>query len=348
MTSSANSKTGSRHERTVTLKTIAEHLGVTAATVSATLNNSAAARCISAPTKQRVIAAARELDYKPNFFAQTLRGRRTHIVGVITERIEDFYGSSIISGIEEYLQQKNYFPLIVVHRRDPQLLQTYFQLLEARGVEGFIAIDTSIEQQPPLSTVSVGGRLRIGGVTNVTLDHKCAVRLALRHLKDLGHKEIAFMQVHPHSPNSAARWSATCQAAAGLGIEIRPALIGQVESADSTLAGGYLVAKQLLERKLPFTALFAYNDISAIGSIRAFREAGLRVPQDISVVGFDDIPGAAFTNPGLSTVRQPLVKMGRMAAQPLVVRIERRGKRVRDITIEPEFVVRQSTGPVSS
>jgi DNA-binding LacI/PurR family transcriptional regulator len=348
MTSSANSKTGSRHERTVTLKTIAEHLGVTAGTVSATLNNSAAARCISAPTKQRIIAAARELDYKPNFFAQTLRGRRTQIIGVITERIEDFYGSSIISGIEQYLQQKNYFSLIVVHRRDPQLLQTYFQLLEARGVEGFIAIDTSIEQQPPLSTVFVGGRLRVGGVTNVTLDHKGAARLALKHLKDLGHKEIAFMQVHPQSPNSAARWSATRQAAAHLGIEIRPELIGQVESADLTQAGGYLVAKQLLERKLPFTALFAYNDISAIGSIRAFREAGLCVPQDISVVGFDDIPGAGFTNPGLSTVRQPLVKMGRIAAQTLVDRIECRGKRVRDITVEPEFVVRQSTGPVSS
>jgi len=348
MTSPANSKAGLRRERTVTLKTIAEHLGVTAATVSATLNNSAAARCISAPTKQRVIAAARELDYKPNFFAQTLRGRRTYIVGVISERIEDFYGSSIISGIEGYLQQKNYFPLIVVHRRDPQLLQTYFQLLEARGVEGFIAIDTFIGEQPPLSTVSVGGRLRVGGVTNVTLNHKSAVRLALRHLKDLGHKEIAFMQVHPHSPNSAARWSATCQAAARLGIEIRPELVGQVESVDSTLAGGYLFAKHLLEGKLPFTALFAYNDVSAIGSIRAFREAGLRVPQDISVVGFDDIPAAAFTNPGLSTVRQPLVEMGRIAAQTLVDRIERRGKQVRDITIEPEFVVRQSTGPVTS
>jgi hypothetical protein len=193
-------------------------------------------------------------------------------------------------------------------------LQTYFQLLEARGVEGFIAIDTSIEQQPPLSTVFVGGRLRVGGITNVTIDHKCAVRLALRHLKDLGHREIAFMQVHPHSPNSAARWSATCHAAANLGIKIQRALIGQVESPDSTMAGGYLAAKQLLEIKLPFTALFAYNDISAIGSIRAFREAGLRVPQDISVVGFDDIPGAGFTNPGLTTVRQPLVKMGRICS----------------------------------
>jgi LacI family transcriptional regulator len=348
MTPSANRKTGLRYEPRVTLKTIAEHLGLTAATVSATLNNSAAARCISARTKQRVIAATQELGYKPNFFARTLRGKRTYMIGVIADNIGDVCGSSIISGIQGYLQQENYLFLTVIHRHDPQLLQTYSQLLLTRGVEGFIAIDTCLEQEPSLPTVSVRGRMRVTGVTNVTLDHKRAGELALRHLKDLGHKEIAFLQGHPESPDSGVPWSAVCQAAAHLAVGIRPALTGQVESADSTPAGGYLFAKQLLEAKRPFTALFAYNDISAIGSIRAFREAGLRVPQDISVVGFGDIPGAEFANPGLSTVRQPLVKMGQIAAQTVVDHIEGRGERVREIVIEPEFVARRSTGPASS
>jgi len=122
----------------------------------------------------------------------------------------------------------------------------------------------------------------------------------------------------------------------------------QLDGIDSTPAIGYPFAKQLLARKYPFTALFAYNDISAIGSLWAFREAGLRVPEDISIVGFDDIPGAAYANPGLTTVRQPLQKMGRIAAQTVVELIEGRGKYVPEIAIEPEFVIRQSTGPLPS
>jgi LacI family transcriptional regulator len=130
-----------------------------------------------------------------------------------------------------------------------------------------------------------------------------------------------------------------------LSIRIRPELTVQLEGTDSTPAIGYPFAKQLLARKHPFTALFAYNDISAIGSIWAFREAGLRVPEDISIVGFDDIPGAAYANPGLTTVRQPLLKMGQIAAQTVVDLIEGRGEYVPEIAIEPEFVARQSTGP---
>jgi LacI family transcriptional regulator len=112
---------------------------------------------------------------------------------------------------------------------------------------------------------------------------------------------------------------------------------------------GYPITKQLLERKQHFTALFAYNDISAIGAIWALREAGLRVPEDVSIVGFDDIPGAAFANPGLTTVRQPLLRMGEIAAQTLVSYIEERQEYVPEIAIEPEFVIRDSTArPVRS
>ncbi len=141
------------------------------------------------------------------------------------------------------------------------------------------------------------------------------------------------------------RWNAICEVAQQLGIRIRPELTIQLEGIDSTPAIGYPFAKQLLGRKHPFTALFAYNDISAIGSIWAFREAGLRVPEDISIVGFDDIAGAAYANPGLTTVRQPLVKMGQIAAQTVVDLIEGRGEYVPEMAIEPEFVIRQSTGP---
>ena len=335
-------------EKKVTLKAVADHLGLTPGTVSATLNNSPAARSIPEHTKQRILAAAKELNYRPNFFARTLRVRRTFTIGVIAEEIGDAYGSQVISGIEKYLTRQNYFFLTVVHRHDPKLLLTYSQMLVERGVEGLITVDTSILEEPSLPTVAVAGHRQIAGVTNIVLDHKRAARLALEHLKNLGHEQIAFLKGQVFSSDSEERWNAITEVAAELGIRIRPELTARIESRDSTPEVGFPVTKELLARKGPFTALFAYNDISAIGATWALREAGLRVPQDVSVVGFDDIPGAAFANPGLTTVRQPLVRMGEIAAQTLVNQIEEREEYVPEIAIEPEFVVRDSTARVAA
>ncbi len=334
---------GTRTERKVTLKTIADQLGLTPGTVSAALNNSAAARSIPEHTKQRIRVAAAELNYRPNFSARMLRTKRTHTIGVIAEEIGDAYGSMVISGIEQCLRENKFFFLTVIHRHDQELLRTYSQMLLSRGVEGFITIDTSITEVPSLPTVAVAGHQNLPGVTNVVLDHKRAARLALEHFRGLGHERIAFIQGQTLSSDSAVRWAAICEAAEELGIRIDPELTIRIDSTDSTPHVGYPFAKQLLSRGRPFTALFAYNDISAIGSIWAIREAGLRVPEDISVVGFDDIPGAAFSNPGLTTVRQPLVRMGQIAARTVIAEIEGRSEHVPQIAIEPEFVVRQST-----
>src|SRR5208282_3580154 len=143
--------------------------------------------------------------------------------------------------------------------------------------------------------------------------------------------------------DSDDRWNAICEVAAKLGIRMRPELIVQLEGDDPTPNLGYPFARQLLARKQPFTVLFAYNDISAIGSITAFQEAGLRVPDDVSVVGFDDIQGAVYVSPPLTTVKQPLQKMGEIAARTLLDRIEGRAKYIPEIAIEPELVVRRST-----
>ena len=332
-----------RENKKVTLKTVAKHLGLAAGTVSATLNNSPAARSIPERTKQRILAAAQELNYRPDFFARTLRMRRTFTIGVIAEEIGDAYGSQVISGIEKYLTGQNYFFLTVVHRHNPKLLQTYSQMLVERGVEGVITVDASILVEPSLPTVAVAGHRQIAGVTNIVLDHKRAARFALEHLKELGHERIAFLQGQVFSSDSEVRWNAICEVALELGIRIRPELTIRIESKVSTPEVGFPVTRELLARREPFTALFAYNDISAIGAIWALREAGLRVPQDVSVVGFDDIPGAAFANPGLTTVRQPLLRMGEIAAQALVRQIEEREEYVPEIAIEPEFVIRDST-----
>ena len=327
----------------MTLKSVAELVGLTASTVSAVLNSSPAARSVPPHTKKRIVAAARALDYRPNFFARSLRVMRTYMIGVIVEEIGDAYGSLVISGIERYLRKQNVFFLTVAHRHDKKLLSSYSTVLRERGVEGFITVDTLLTEEPALPTVAVAGHRQIKGVTNIVLDHRRAASLALAHLADLGHKKIAFMRGSKLSADSDERWNAICEVAAKLGIRMWPELTIELKGDDPTPNLGYPFAKQLLERKQPFTALFAYNDISAIGSICALQEAGLRIPDDVSVVGFDDIRSAAYINPPLTTVRQPLIKMGEMAARTLLDRIEGKVKYVPEIAIEPELVVRRSS-----
>ena len=327
----------------VTLKAVAKHVGLTPGTVSAVLNNSAASKSIPERTRKRILEAAKELNYRPNFFARSLRVQRTYTIGVILEEIGDGYGSLVVSGIEQYLRAKNYFFLTVAHRHDKKLLQSYSQLLTSRGVEGLITVDTSLNEVPALPTVAVSGHRQLHNVTNIILDHRRAAELALRHLAELGHRDIAFLRGQPESSDSQVRWEAICEVAQELGIKIAPELVVQLEGVDSTPELGYPFGKILLERKKPFTALFGYNDISAIGAMRAFQDAGLRTPGDISVIGFDDIASATFCIPSLTTVRQPLVKMGQIAAQTLLDQVEGNAEYVAEIAVEPELVVRNST-----
>src|SRR5215471_3967463 len=139
----------------ITLKAVAQYLGLTPGTVSAVLNDSPSARSIPQDTKNRIRAAAQELNYRPNFFARTLRNKRTYTIGVIAEEIGDSYGSPIISGIEQYLRHRDYFFLTVVHRDEQSMLNGYSQLLSERGVEGVITVDTAVNEPPRLPTVSV-------------------------------------------------------------------------------------------------------------------------------------------------------------------------------------------------
>jgi LacI family transcriptional regulator len=309
------------------------------------LNNSPSAEHIPRHTQERILAAARELNYRPNFFARSLRKKRTYTIGVIAHDIGEGYGSLVVAGIENYVRQKDYFFVTGVHWHDPELFEKYSRLLLQRGVEGFITVDLNLQHSLPLPTVAVSGHGQHEGIININLDQHRAAELALGHLVSLGHRQIALMRGIPASSDAADRWQAICEVAQKLGIEVRPELTVQLDSEESTPKLGYPYALELLARNQPFTALFAYNDVSAIGAVRAFQEKGLRVPQDISVVGFDDIAGAAYHSPSLTTVRQPLRRMGEIAARALIERIEGNDGNLREIAVEPELIVRESTGP---
>ncbi len=332
----------------VTLKAVAERVGLTPGTVSAVLNESAASSSIPEHTKKRILAAAREMNYRPNYFARTLRKQKTHTIGVIAEEIGDAYGSMIISGVERYLRTHNYFFLTVIHRHDPKLVEQYSAMLLDRGVEGLIAVDTVLPYSPPVPTVAVAGHKKLAGVTNLNIDQLHAARIALGHLTALGHSKIAFIRGQSFSSDAKERWETIQDTCRDMGIAITAARTVEMDRDDASPKMGYDFAKQLLTQTRDFTALFAYNDVAAIGAIRALQEAGLRVPDDVSVMGFDDIREAGFYTPSLTTVRQPLGQMGEIAAQTLLDQLESNAEFQPQILVEPLLVVRESTAKVKA
>jgi len=192
--------------------------------------------------------------------------------------------------------------------------------------------------------VTVSGHNQVKGVTNVVLDHVRAAELAVKHLADLGHREIAFIKGQEFSSDTEVRWANIEKAARQFEIPIQPGLVTQLEGDSPSPELGYEATRKLLAAGKPFSALFAFNDISAMGAIRALREANLHVPKDVSVVGFDDIQSAAYQNPALTTVRQPLREMGRIAAQTLLERIRKSESHAGgEIMVRPELMVRETT-----
>jgi LacI family transcriptional regulator len=329
----------------ISLKTLGEYLNLSPATISLVLNNAPGVRSIPQETRDRVIEAAAKFDYRPSFYARSLRKRQTFSVGVLVPELSDSYATQVLAGVEEFLIEEGYFYLTASHRRKPDLIEEYPRLLMERSVEGFIVIDTILEKSLSLPVVVVAGHRQIEGVTNVVLDQKRAAELALRHLYQLGHRKIAFMRGGSHSSDADDRWNCLMAVARDLKLVIAPENAVQLELRVSTPELGFAPANDLITRGGDFTALCAFNDISAIGAIRAFMNHGFRVPEDISVVGFDDIQGAAFHNPSLTTIRQPLQQMGAVAARILLQRIRGQATFPDVVPIHPELVIRESTCP---
>jgi DNA-binding LacI/PurR family transcriptional regulator len=335
--------------RPINLKQLAEYLGLSAATVSLVINRSTVADAIPQETKERIFAAVRKFKYRPNFFARSLRAKRSFTIGVIVPEVSDGYSASVMSGVEDYLLQEGYFYFVASHRHRTDLIDEYPRLFLERSVDGLIAVDTPWSLALNVPVVTVSGHNQIKGVTNIVLDHKRAAEVALRHLFQLGHRQIAYIKGQEFSSDTAVRWACIEKAANQLDLPIAQSLVSQLEGDSSSPQLGYWAAKRLLASRKRFTALFAFNDISAMGSIRALHEAGMSVPEQVSVMGFDDIQSAAYQNPSLTTVRQPLREMGRIAAETVLRRIHRPvwDRHGAERTVEPELMIRETTCPPS-
>ncbi len=348
----SDSATDKRHRETakplvhqaVSLKQLAAHLALNPATVSVVLND-VPGRSIPQVTRDRIKAAAKAMNYQPSLLARSLRNRRTLTIGILVPELGDGYHTEVMSGIGDELVNAGYFYFTAHHRHQKRLVEKYIQMFMGRGAQGIIAVDTLLEHHIPVPVVAVAGHRHIEGVTNIVLDHAHAAELALNHLFSLGHRNIAFMRGQPFSSDSDDRWNSLMAVAEKLGLEVNPELIVNLDRDMSSPELGYPVVQKLLACKQPFTALVAFNDISAIGSIRALEDLNLRVPRDVSVIGFDDIKAAAYTLPRLTTISQPLAELGRVATKNLLNRIHGTENESDEIKMEPRLVIRESTGP---
>jgi DNA-binding LacI/PurR family transcriptional regulator len=340
----------------VNLKMLAEHLQLSQTTISLVLNNSPSAKSIPQETRQRVLEAAERLNYRPNYFARSLRQSRSMSVGILAPDLSEGYFTRVMSGVVEELTLAKYFYFTACHDWKPELMEEYPRMLVERAVDGFLLLNTPAELDVPVPVVAISAHGTEPNVTHIVLDHLKAVEMALAHLYELGHRRIAFMRGPKVIPDSEFRWEGVQQAAQALELQLDPNLVTRIDSGSWNLKTGhhpmspeigYEPMKLLLENTRDFTAIFCFNDIAAIGAIRALTEAGLHVPTDVSVVGFDDIQSAAFCTPSLTTVRQPLNEMGKRGAGLLLERIAHpeMTELEAEVVMQPELVVRESTGP---
>lgn len=328
----------------VTLKILAEYLDLSPATVSIVLNNSSIINTIPMVTRQRVLAAAKKFEYRPNLSARSLRTRQTNTVGVIAPELSEGYFTGVMMGVEQQLLQEGFLYFTVSHLGRRDLLQEYPKLLMNRAVDGLLLVNTELPEAVSVPVVGISSHSKIRGVTNVELDHVRGARMALRHLYDLGHRRIAFMRGQRFSLDADTRWQSIVGIASEIGITVRPELCIYLEKNFWSPELGYQPVRDLLARTRDFSAIFCFNDTAAIGAIRAIQDVGLECPRDISVIGFDDIIAAAYHSPRLTTIRQPLHQMGWTSAQLLLSRIAAPGSPYPEvITFEPELVVREST-----
>lgn len=325
----------------VTLEMVANFCGVSASTVSRILNGTAQVSQQKRDAVQRAIA---ELGFTPNPVARGLAGGRTLSVGVISQAIDSPYYGVALRGIEEELDQAGYSALFVSSRWDALEEKRCIDMLLARRVDGLIILtgrlsDTELRKLTKVLPVVVTGRNATGpGLYSLNFDNFEGARLATEHLLTLGHRHIAFIQGDPVHPDALERLKGYRAALQSAGVPINPALIIPGKYVEES---GRVAVTTLLKTQEPFTAIFAANDQMAIGAALELHVNGLHVPDDVSLVGFDDQAAAAHTIPPLTTVAQGTYELGRLSAQCLLKLLL--GETPTAELPRPRLVLRQST-----
>jgi LacI family transcriptional regulator len=343
----------------VTIRDVAKESGFSSTTVSIVLNNAPLSRYIPAVTKKRIERAAQKLGYRPNQFARSLRSKRSHTVGVMVFDMTDPFCTLILRGIENTLYQASYLPILTDVHNEGSRFERYLEMLLDRRIEGLIVIanwlflDINLLadlEKSSIPTAMIGCELKNDSMSSVIVDNEVGGQLALEHLYSLGHRKIAFIRGPKGLTDSSPRWRGIRNFVKQSGLEIDSHLVLDLpESRDplSSFESGYKLTEDLIRQKRSFTALLAFDDMSAFGAIRALNKSGMRVPEQCSVIGFDDVATSAIYTPSLTTVRQPMEAMGASAVGIVVDGInavlEKREMGATHRKVAPELVVREST-----
>lgn len=323
----------------VTIRDVAAKAGVSVATVSRVFNRKGPIR---EETIRRVMEIAGELQYVPHAGARSLSTRSTRTIGVVLPDLHGEFFSEVIRGIDLAARQHGYHLLLSGSHSDRDEMRAVVQAV--RGlVDGLIVMSPDLEPSALLADLPSGIEVvmlnsRVDGRASITVDNAGGAREVVRHLRSLGHKRIAFIAGPPHNADAEQRRR-------GFRMETRAAGIEAIELPGFfTETSGHEAGQQILALHPRPSAVFAANDSMAIGALSAFREAGLRVPEDIALVGFDDIPIARFLAPPLTTVRVEIAELGRRAVGHVIGALENGGGAKKRDVIKTTLVVRESCG----
>lgn len=331
-----------------TIFDIANESGFSYSTVSRTLNDF---EFVKPSTREKVLQVAKELGYVPNQQARSLAGGRSNLIGVLVPTLSNGYVSEIIRGIDEELTTSNYNLILYTTHRHRGKESAYVATIMNGGADGLLLVVPSIstpyldalrDHNFPYVLVDQFDKTERSLGVNAT--NRQGAYEATQYLIELGHREIGFIAGLRNLASAIERIEGYKTAHKEHDIPIRDEYITQ---GDFQEGGGYEATQQLLALPSRPTAIFASNDLSAFGAMEAIREQGLRIPEDVSIVGFDDIPQASVTYPKLTTVRQPLVQMGRGAVSMLLEHLEYPSDEIHHVTLETQLIVRDSCCPPS-
>jgi len=344
----------------VTLLDIAKACGYSVSTVSIVLSEAPLSQNVAASTRDQIRKMASQLGYHPDAYARSLRRRRSQTIAVLAYDLSDPFCIPIVHGIQAGLHTVDYLPLLVDAQTQRKLFDSYLRMILERRAEAVIVIASWIFQETNLledieknkvPIVIVGRDLTGKKVSSLLVDNDAGGAMAMRHLIDLGHRDIAIVRGPEELFDTEPRWAGVQRAANEAGIDVDRRLVFQLPNLVDSISGfegGLRCSKKMLASGRPFTAVLAFDDLTALGVIRGLTEAGLKVPCDCSVVGFDDVLPAAVSTPGVTTIRQPLKEMGLRASKWTLQAIkspEHSRKPAKLFKAPPELVVRMSTAP---
>ncbi len=347
-----------------TIVDVARTSGFSASTVSIVLNEAPLSRYVAAGTKERIRAVAGKLGYRPDASARSLRSRRSHTIGIMVSDISDPFCTLILQGIEKALHPTTYLPIIMIAHNQRQQFERHIEMLLDRRIEGLVLVAnwlfgefdllTDIEKNQ-IPTVGVGRDLTASRISSLQVDNEAGGYAAAQHLFELGHREIVVLRGPSELTDSDRRWQGIQRFAAESGLSLAQRRVAQLPPAIEPTSGfdeGFRLTSQMIQRGVKFTAVLAFDDLTGLGAIRALHQAGINVPNACSVIGFDDIPLAALSTPGLTTIRQPMEEMGCLAAKWVLDSLN--GEKTSSATpslagtlhlLPPELVIRESTAP---